>query len=63
MAEQLSINRGKAAILIMDYQNRQLSSFSEEFRKEILRKANEVLVKRPDVLNAGGISSQREARG
>ena len=45
MAEQLSINRGKIAVLIMDYQNRQLSSFSEEFRQEILRKANEILAK------------------
>lgn len=45
MAEQLSIDRGKTAVLIMDYQNRQLSSFSEEFQKEILRRANEVLAK------------------
>ncbi|MFH1560205.1 MAG: cysteine hydrolase [Chloroflexota bacterium] len=43
MAEQLSIDSGKTAVLIMDYQNRQLSGFSEEFQKEILRKANEVL--------------------
>ena len=45
MVEQLSIDRGKTAVLIMDYQNRQLSSFSEEFQKEILRKANEVLAR------------------
>ncbi len=45
MAEQLSIDRSKTAVLIMDYQNRQLSSFSEEFQKEILRKANEVLAR------------------
>ncbi len=45
MTEQLSINRGKTAVLIMDYQNRQLSSFSEEFQKGILRRANEVLAK------------------
>ena len=45
MAEQLSINRGNTAVLIMDYQNRQLSGFSEELQKEILRKANEVLAK------------------
>jgi len=45
MAEQLSIDRGKTVILIMDYQNRQLSSFSEEFQKEILRRANAVLAK------------------
>ncbi|MBM2825149.1 MAG: isochorismatase hydrolase family protein [Dehalococcoidales bacterium] len=45
MAEQLSIDRGKTAVLIMDYQNRQLSSFPEEFQKEILRKANEVLAR------------------
>jgi len=45
MAEQLSIDRGKTAVLIMDYQNQQLSYFSEEFQKEILGKANEVLAK------------------
>ncbi len=45
MAESLAINQGKTAVLIMDYQNRQFSSFSEEFQEEILRKANEVLAK------------------
>lgn len=43
MTEQLSISRDKTAVLIMDYQNRQLGNFSEEFQREILRKANEVL--------------------
>ena len=43
MAERLSIDRDKTAVLIMDYQLRQLSSFPEEFQKEILRRANEVL--------------------
>ncbi len=43
MAEQLSIDNGKTAVLIMDYQNRQLSNFSEEFQEEILGKANAVL--------------------
>ena len=43
MTEQLSIDRGKTAVLIMDYQNRQLSFFPEEFQKEILERANEVL--------------------
>ena len=43
MTEQLSIDRGKIAVLIMDYQNRQLSSLSDESQKEILGKANEVL--------------------
>ncbi|MBI2287747.1 MAG: cysteine hydrolase [Chloroflexi bacterium] len=45
MAEQLSFDRAKTAVLIMDYQNRQLSSFSEEFQKAILKRANEVLAK------------------
>lgn len=45
MAEKLSISREKTAVIIMDYQNRQLGSFSEELRKEILQRANEVLAK------------------
>jgi len=43
MAEQLSFERNKTAVLIMDYQNRQLSSFPEAFRNELLAKANTVL--------------------
>ena len=43
MAEQLSLNRNKTAVLIMDYQNRQLSSFSEDFQNELMARANEVL--------------------
>ncbi|MFC2072495.1 cysteine hydrolase family protein [Chloroflexota bacterium] len=43
MAEQLSIDRNKTAVLIMDYQNRQLSGFSEAFQNELLAKANTVL--------------------
>ncbi|MBI4282295.1 MAG: cysteine hydrolase [Chloroflexi bacterium] len=43
MTQQLSIDRSKTAVLIMDYQNRQLSGFPEEFQKEILGKANDVL--------------------
>jgi len=45
MAEQLSLNRAKAAVLIMDYQNRQLSNFSKDFQDEILARANKVLDK------------------
>ena len=45
MAEQLSFDRNKTAILIMDYQNRQLSNFSDAFRDELLAKANTVLAK------------------
>ena len=48
MTEHLTIDRGKMAVLIMDYQNRQLGSFSEGFRKEILGKANEVLAEARD---------------
>ena len=43
MTEQITIETDKIAVLIMDYQNRQLSNFSEEFQTEILRKANTVL--------------------
>lgn len=45
MAEQLSANRENTAVIIMDYQNRQLSHFSEESQKELLHKANEVLAR------------------
>ena len=45
MAEQLTLSRSSTAVLIMDYQNRQLSSFSEKFQKEILARANTVLAK------------------
>lgn len=45
MTEQLSIDRRKTSVLIMDYQNRQVSFFPEEFQKQILRTANEVLAR------------------
>jgi len=45
MAEQLTLSRGSTVVLIMDYQNRQLSSFSETFQKELLARANTVLAK------------------
>ncbi|MFC1987503.1 cysteine hydrolase family protein [Chloroflexota bacterium] len=45
MAEQLSIDRRKTAVLIMDYQLRQLGFFSEEFQKEILGRTSAVLAK------------------
>ena len=45
MAEQLSLNPGKTAVLIMDYQNRQLSSLSNSLQEEILARANTVLTK------------------
>ncbi len=45
MAEQLSLNRSKMAVLIMDYQNRQLSSFSEDFQNELIAGVNKVLAK------------------
>lgn len=43
MTQQITIDKTKTAVIIMDYQNRQLSNFSEEFQNEILRKANDVL--------------------
>lgn len=45
MATQLSIDRNKTAILVMDYQKRQLSAFSEKFQNEIIIRANKVLTK------------------
>jgi len=45
MAEQLSINRSKTAILSMDWQKRQLSFFPEVFQNEIMARANKVLAK------------------
>jgi len=45
MAEQLSINRSKTAILSMDWQKRQLSVFPEVFQNEIMARANKVLAK------------------
>ncbi|MFC1957337.1 cysteine hydrolase family protein [Chloroflexota bacterium] len=43
MTEQLQIARDKTAVLIMDYQLRQLSGFPESFQKELLARANTVL--------------------
>jgi nicotinamidase-related amidase len=43
MAEQLSIDKKKTTVLIMDYQYRQLSNFPEAFQKEIIARANKVL--------------------
>ncbi|MEK7353482.1 MAG: cysteine hydrolase [Chloroflexota bacterium] len=45
MPEPLSIDRSKTAVLIMDYQNRQLSGFSEAVRLELISKANKVMDK------------------
>ncbi len=45
MVEPLSFERNKTVVLIMDYQNRQLSPFSEDFRDDLLAKANAVLAK------------------
>jgi nicotinamidase-related amidase len=45
MAEQLSMDAGKTVILIEDYQNRQLSGFTDEYRGELLKRANTVLDK------------------
>ena len=45
MVEQLSLNRAKTAVLIMDYQNRQLSNFSQDVQNAIIARANKVLAK------------------
>ena len=45
MAGQLTIDKKKTAVLIMDNQNRMLNELSETARKEILEKANSILAK------------------
>ena len=45
MADKLSINPGKTAIISMDWQKRQLSNFTEAFQEEIMARANTVLAK------------------
>ncbi len=45
MAEQKEISYDKAAVVIMDYQNRQLGYFSPEVQKGLLERANAVLAK------------------
>ena len=40
MTELFSVNNNNTAVLIMDYQNRQVGNFSDGFQKEILGKAN-----------------------
>jgi len=45
LAKQLTIDKCKTAILPMDFQNRMLNELSEEARAEILKKANDVLLK------------------
>ena len=45
MAEQLSLDQNRMSIIIMDYQIRQLSAFSEKFQNELIAKANMVLAK------------------
>jgi nicotinamidase-related amidase len=45
MAQQLSLDLKKTAVIIMDYQMRQLSAFPEKFQKEIMLRANKVLDK------------------
>lgn len=63
MVTPLSIERGKIAILIMDYQRRQLSSYSEEFQKEIIARANRVLAKaRYDGIPVINVEVQRGER-
>ena len=52
MATQLSIDKSKTAILVMDFQRRQLSLFSDEFQKEIMARTSTVL----DRARQGGIA-------
>ena len=45
MAKITTLDKGKTAVLIMDYQNRMLNELSEEARTVILKKANDILAK------------------
>ena len=45
MADQLTLEKCKTAVLIMDFQNRMLNELSEAARKDILKKANDILSK------------------
>ena len=45
MAKQLSLDRFKTAILPMDFQNRMLNELSESDRKDLVKKANDILAK------------------
>lgn len=45
MAEQLSIDKNKTTVLIMDYQNRQLNYFSESVQKDLLTRVNNILAR------------------
>ena len=45
MAEQLSVNRAKTAVLLMDYQVRQVNALSEAVRSKLLPTAGTVLDK------------------
>ena len=50
MAPQLSIDVSKTAVLVMDYQKRQLSEFSEEFQREIIvRGSNQGIILIPQL--------------
>jgi nicotinamidase-related amidase len=48
MVNQLTIDRHKTAVVIMDYQNRTLNELSEEHQKDILGKVNAILSKARD---------------
>ena len=45
MAEQSPLDRSRTAVLIMDYQNRQLDYFPADFQSELLARANVVLAR------------------
>ena len=45
MTNQFRVDQCKTAILLLDYQNQWLKSYSDEVQKEALGKANEILTK------------------
>ena len=51
MTETPSIDRRKTAVVIMDYQYRQLSNFPVPFQNELISRANKVM----DAARAAGI--------
>ena len=63
MTGQLTIDKKKTAVLIMDYQNRMLNELSERARKKILEKANAILKKaRKDKIHVIYIEVRRGER-
>ncbi len=63
MAEQITINRSKTAVIAMDFQMRQLSFFPKEFQDDIIARAKKVLARaRQDGMLIINVEVQRGER-